>query len=55
VFAAGGPPPKPENVLSPAAALERLRFSPEVVQTYDARARHQCDFWEGIDPKLKPL
>jgi carbonic anhydrase len=24
VFAAGGPPPKPENVLSPAAALERL-------------------------------
>lgn len=37
-----------------ADAPERvMRFSTDVIASYNARARHRCAFWEERDPKLK--
>jgi len=30
-----------------------MRFSNDVIASYNARARHRCAFWEELDPKLK--
>lgn len=30
-----------------------MRFSTDVIASYNARARHRCAFWEQMDPKLR--
>lgn len=30
-----------------------MRFEPDVVKSYDARAKHKCSFWESLDGSLR--